>query len=176
MYCLKLSKHEFSLSVPKLPFLLDAPTYAYNRRASLLQRSFNSVLRLELQMSSFSSLQVLTTRGTYNIAYLPVYLICLSICMYVVLYAQPLTADSSSLSLCPQQSPQVFSLRPPQSLPVPECPPPHREHHQVGATCIKLICTIYMYVHIRDFKCKLGFIHFRNIWTVWLISYSPNFH
>ena len=33
--------------------------------------------------------QLLTTRGTYNIAYLPVYLICLSMCTYVVSCAQP---------------------------------------------------------------------------------------
>ena len=121
-------------------------TYVYNRRAFLLRRSFDNILRLELQMSLFSSSQVLTTRVTYNIAYLPVYLICLSICTYVMSYARPLTADSSSLSLSPQQSSLVFSLRPPQSLPVPECPPPPRVHHKLGATYMKLICTICTYI------------------------------
>ena len=35
-YCLKPSKHELSLSVPKLPFLLDAPTL-YNEVNNLMK-------------------------------------------------------------------------------------------------------------------------------------------
>ena len=46
MYCLKPSKHEYSLSIPKLPFLLDAPTYMnlkiYTTACSKFIQSFQS--------------------------------------------------------------------------------------------------------------------------------------
>ena len=41
MYCLKPSKHEFSLSVPKLRFLLDAPTYITRRMQGIVGASLS---------------------------------------------------------------------------------------------------------------------------------------
>ena len=45
---------------------------------------------------------------------------------------------------------------------------PSTPQGQCNMYCIKYMHC--MCVHIRDSKCKFTFIHFRNIWTVWLIS------